>query len=269
MTLGNAQGGSSLFLSVWDNARQLSYTRNLGLTLNTFLPTGLTTLPTDGGSNGFPVIGDKTPAVGLELVFPTGDNLFQTAFAASNPNNLRWNIAAYDDQSKPSSGLARVITTASAPPAPKNRNIDSIVTGGGNYLEALLVVTQIATQNAVTQSINVFNASYAGNANWGSELNSSGVESAGIGFSGSLGFYYLARSAAQYAPNQAPDAAATVLPYGNANQFARWTLSSDGTATYTLAAVPLPASAWLFLAGLGAFAGFARRSQARRRPVHG
>ena len=260
ITLGNSQGGSSLFLSVWDNARQVSYTRNLGYTLNTFLPSGLTTLATDGSPYGTPVTGDKTPAAGLSIVFAPGNTLFETAFAGSNLASLRWNVAAYDNLSNSAAGLSRVITTASAAPQTTNSGIDNIVTGGWNYLGALISDSAILTQDAVT-TFDPNRPSYAGNANWGNNLNGVGIESAASGLTGTIAFYYLARSTEAGA---SPDAA-TVLPYGANGLAATWSLAADGTATYTLAAVPLPASAWLFMAGLGAFAGLARRGKNAKR----
>ena len=263
ITLGNAQGGSSLFLSVWDNTRQVSYTRNLGYTLNTFLPSGLTTLATDGSPYGTPVTGDKTPAAGLSIVFPPGSStLFETAFSGSNPANLRWNVAAYDNLSNPAAGLSRVITTASAAPQPTNAGIDNIVTGGWNYLGALISDSPILTQDAVT-TFDPNRPSYAGNANWGNNLNGGGIESAATGLTSTIAFYYLARSTEAGA---GPDAA-TLLPYGANGIAATWSLAADGTATYSLAAVPLPASAWLFMAGVGAFAGLARRGKAAKKTV--
>lgn len=260
ITLGNSQGGSSLFLSVWDNARQVSYTRNLRYTLNTFLPSGLTTLATDGSPYGTPVTGDKTPAAGLSIVFAPGNTLFETAFAGSNLASLRWNVAAYDNLSNPAAGLSRVITTASAAPQTTNSGIDNIVTGGWNYLGALISDSAIVTQDAVT-TFDPNRPSYAGNANWGNNLNGGGIESAASGLNGTIAFYYLARSTEAGAGTDA----ATLLPYGANGLAATWSLAADGTATYALTAVPLPASAWLFMAGLGAFAGLARRGKNAKR----
>src|SRR5262249_34178407 len=64
----------SLFLAVWDVSGR-SYVRDLGLTLNDFLPTGTTIAAADGGG-----VGDKTPAAGLHLTF-AADPLFQSNFA--------------------------------------------------------------------------------------------------------------------------------------------------------------------------------------------
>ena len=79
ITLGSTQGGSSLFLSVWDNTTNESYTRNLGVNLNSFLPNSITTLPNDGNVAGTPVTGNKTPEAGVNIAF-AGDALFTSTF---------------------------------------------------------------------------------------------------------------------------------------------------------------------------------------------
>ena len=116
LTLGSVPGGSSLMLSVWDNVANVSYTRNLGPNLNTFLPSGFTTLPTDGTVTGTPNVGDKTPDGGLNLNF-SGDALFASTFGASQTANIQWNIVAFDNQNSTATGLSRAITTAAARPA--------------------------------------------------------------------------------------------------------------------------------------------------------
>src|SRR5262249_32381775 len=82
----------SLFLSVWDSSTggTQSYVRDLGLTLNQFLPSGTTISAADGGG-----VGDKTPAGGLHLSFAT-DPLFASTFAGVSAANLRWNVTAGD-----------------------------------------------------------------------------------------------------------------------------------------------------------------------------
>ena len=61
--------------------------------------------------------------------------------------------------------------------------------------------------------------------------------------------------------------ASQVIRYGNAGNFATLTLAANGDLTYSLApeavaAVPLPAAAWLMGAGLMAMGGMVRRRKA-------
>src|SRR5215467_12286009 len=86
--------GSSgeLFLSVWDSSTGAtqSYVRDLGLSINQFMPSGVAISAGDGGG-----VGDKTPAGGLNLTFAT-DPLFASTFASVSSANLRWNVTAGD-----------------------------------------------------------------------------------------------------------------------------------------------------------------------------
>ena len=262
ITLGNSQGGSSLFLSVWDNARQVSYTRNLGYTLNTFLPSGLTTLATDGSPYGTPVTGDKTPAAGSSIVFALGNTLFETPFAGSNVVRLRWDVAAYDNLSNSEAGLSRAITTALAAPQAANSGIDK-------HRHGRLDVPRSADlrfgyrHGRRGHRLRPRPPFLSRQRQLGKQPERRGIESAASGLTGTIDFYYLARSTEAGA---SPDAA-KVLPYGANGLAATWSLATDGTATYTLAAVPLPASAWLFMAGLSAFAGLVRRRKAAKKTI--
>ena len=260
LTLGSVAGGSSLVLSVWDNVANVSYTRNLGPNLNSFLPSGFTTLPNDGTVTGTPNVGDKTPDGGLNLSF-AGDALFATTFGASQTANIEWNIVAIDQLVSNTLGLSRVITTAAAKPSTTNGGVGNIAAGGNNYFNALLANTTIG--NAGVNSVSTTESSlqsFAGNPNWGFGLNGglNGVSSGGIGQS--LGFFYLART---QIPTGATATLATNLQFANAAGAATWTLGGDGTAIYNVSAVPLPPALWLMGSGLLAVAGAVRRRKAK------
>ncbi len=264
ITEGNVQGGSSLFLSVWDATRSISYTRNLGTNLNGFLPSSITTLPNDGNVAGTPVTGNRTPEAGLTASFP-GDALFTSTFAVSNPDNVQWNVVAFDQNASTNTGLSRVSSTATSPPGTTNAGIGLIAFGGQAYLTALLndyPLFASPNQNSVVATDPSL-GSYAGQGSWGEGLNGGNIASAGTGFSGDLGFFYLARTQI----SGLNSTLATNLRYGNSAGFARWSLAANGTATYTLdsaamAPVPLPPAVGLFGAGLAAFWGLARRRKA-------
>ena len=258
LTGGGVQGGSSLVLSVWDNVANVSYTRNLGTNLNGFLPSGFSTLPGDGNVLGTAVSGDKTPNAGLSLTF-TGDTLFGTTFASSVAGNIQWNVVAFDSVNSVSGGLYRFLTTTAPgnPPTTINSATALGATGATTYFDGLLSQTTIATTNSVAIA-DPGSAAFAGRANFGTGLNNLGVNSSGTGFGGSLDFYYLARTQV----SGLNSALATQRQFGNAENFASWTLATDGTATYNLApiaAVPLPPALWMFGSGLVTLAGFARR----------
>lgn len=265
ITLGNEQGGSSLFLSVWDATRNVSYTRNLGTNLNGFLPNSITTLPNDGNVLGTAVTGNKTPSAGLTQAFP-GDALFTSTFSTSTASNILWNVVAFDNQSSTNTGLSRALVTASSAPATTNAGLLNLGNGGTQYLNALLADTSIASQNSVVATDPAL-ASFAGNPNWGEGLNGANLSSAATGFGQTLDFYYLARTVV----SGAGSTPATNVQYGNGTNTAKWSLATDGTATYNLAAagvaaVPLPPAVGLLGLGLAAMWVVARRPRGQGAP---
>lgn len=256
ITPGSAQGGSSLILSVWDSVANESYTRNLGVNLNGFLPTGLMTLPNDGNVVGTPVSGDKTPDAGMVLSF-AGDPLFTATFGNNVAANINWNIVAFDTVLSTSGGSIRAIATASSLPTMNRAGVQNLTAGGNNYVNALLNDTPIGSpgvNSVVTTDPGLL--SFAGNLNWGDVLNTQGINSSAVGFSNSLGFYYLARTA-----TGAGSTLVVPLTYGNSAGSSAWTLATDGTATYTLSPVPMPPALWMIGAGLLAVLRAARRRQ--------
>lgn len=262
ITLGSVQGGSSLFLSVWDATTNESYIRNLGVNLNAFLPSTRTTLATDGNVNGTPITGDKTPDAGLNLLF-AGDSLFTSTFGNNDAANINWNIVAFDNQSSAGSGLSRVITTAAGAPGTTNAGIGLIGGGGTNYLSTLIQQTTLGGASNSVVVTDPSSAAFAGAGNWDVGLNGGlNGSSAGAGYASQLGFYYLARSVV----SGSNSALATQEQFGNTTGFATWTLDATGAANYVLAgevaAVPVPAAVWMLGSGLIGLFGAARRRKA-------
>ncbi len=259
ITLGNAQGGSSLFLSVWDTTTNESYIRNLGTNLNGFLPTGLTTLPNDGNVLGTPVSGDKTPEAGLTLLF-AGDALFTATFGNNSPDNISWNIVAFDQNASTNTGLSRVITTANSLPGTTNAGIGLIAFGGQGYLAQLLLDVPALADPGVNSVVvtDPSLASFAGNLSWGDGLNGGNLSTSTTGFSNSLSFYYLARTQV----SGLASTLATSRLFANSVSTASWSLAADGTATYALSPVPMPPALWLISAGMLGVVGAVRRRRA-------
>lgn len=258
VTLGQAQGGSSLILSVWDYTTNESYTRNLGTNLNGFLPTGLTTLPNDGNVVGTAVSGDKSPEAGLVVSF-AGDALYAATFGNNDPANVNWNVVAYDAVASIGGGLSRVLTTANSAPGTTNAGIGLISSGAATYLTSLIDNTTIGSpgvNSAVMTDTTL--AAFAGSPVWGDGLNGGNLSSSTTGYGNSLSFYYLARTQV----SGVNSTLATQRLFGNSANTAAWTLAADGTATYTLSPVPMPPALWLISAGLLGVLGAARRRSA-------
>jgi hypothetical protein len=264
LTAGSAPGGSSLVLSVWDSVANVSYTRVLGNNvLNSFLPSGFTTLPGDGTTPGTPTTGDKTPELGLTLNF-AGDGLFTTTFAGSNAANIQWNVVAFDsvNSNATTGGYSRVITTATGAPTTLNSGVGGMTQGANNYFNALLSQTNIGNTGVNSAAVtDPGSQAFAGNPNFGPGINGNALQgnSAGTGFGESLSFFYIARSSFT-GGNSTP---ATILQYANSVGGATWSLAADGTATYNVSAVPLPATFWLMASGLVAMGGYMRRRRSQ------
>lgn len=258
ITLGQAQGGSSLILSVWDYTTNESYTRNLGSNLNGFLPTGLTTLPNDGNVVGTAVSGDKSPEAGLVVSF-AGDALYTATFGNNDPANINWNIVAFDSVASIGGGLSRILTTANSAPRTTNGGIGIITFGIDNYLRSMIDFTTIGdvgVNSAAWTDTSV--AAFAGNPGFGDTLNGGNLSTSTTGYGNSLSFYYLARTQV----SGVNSTLATQRLYANSLNTAAWTLAANGTATYALAPIPEPAALWMLGAGLLGVLGVARRRQA-------
>jgi hypothetical protein len=251
----------SLFLAVWDSSAGAtqSYVRDLGLTLNQFLPNGAVIQPADGG----PGTGDKTPASGLSLTFAT-DPLFASTFAGVNSANLRWNVTAGDftQAGNGSTNPQRLLTTQQV-----GVNITNVSNGAENNGLNRMVAPVMPAYNTAgcgpSCALNdPTNPGWAGGGNWGANFGgtTANINNAGI-IGGLLEFWLLSQGAAV---NTSLTTQTIKTVFANATGRADWSLLADGTLTYNLAgpsAVPIPAAVWLFGTGLLGMVGIGRRRQ--------
>jgi hypothetical protein len=262
LTTGTTQNNGSFSLLAFNIVTNDWYIRDLGFLMNTFLPTGITTSVADnnaGVNSGSPATGDKSPSTGLLLNGGANSpNFTDASFAAwlgtQTSTDVRWMVGSYDISSVTATGSQRRLIASSTNAAEDflNSQLDSFTATGqwgglANYFNpgaSDLSVTGIGMQGSA--ALNAFG---------------SGVGLAAIGQAASL--FYSVRSTF----TGSTTALANTTAFGNAAGLATVTLEADGDFIYSLApadvaAVPLPAAAWLMGAGLVAMGGAARRRRA-------
>lgn len=242
-------GNGSLFLTVWDSTRTLSYTRDLGIFVSDFLPNNF---PTSSALGETPDV-RVTPDTGLNRVF-AGDALFQSTFAASDPNNIKWSVLGGDFTRGGVAGTYRVVISA-------EQGISPTLTGNG--------IGAIASHGTAVDNINnVFGCGVAG-------VNSC-VTSQSITGSGLTGTFpttlldavgdslgdTMTLLAFRAVPSGSLAQNGTTYRFQNSDFIATLNLNANGDLTYDLKAIPLPAAGWLLLAGLGGLGFFRRRKDA-------
>lgn len=245
----NSTGNSSFALLAFNTATNAYYVRDLGTTLNAFLPDSVTTTATDGG--GSAVTGVKTPEAGLNITFGAGQ--FSTWLAGQTSGSILWTVAAGDGSaSAGTSNLSRGLIAASAAPsvAPTNTTVRTFVNTSSG-------VSGLATQN--NDGTNWYDKTGAAVIGGFTSNYSFGALTA-LGSSASL-YYYATTSGTGNSL-----IAANVTGFSNSLNTATLTLASSGVLTYDLqpavSAVPLPAAAWLMGSGLVGLAGMFRRRKA-------
>jgi hypothetical protein len=235
---GFTQSGT-LVLSVWNSSTNAWYLRDLGFTLDSFLPSL------------------QTPTAGLTLNSTTNANFgdasgWSTWLGAQNLSALRWNVTAVDSIYAPPGDLGRGIVSSANPnetvaPGVIGNFINESNAGGSEGYAALAEggTTDLSFYNS---GVTPFSAEFGGNG-FGFGIDSL----ANIGQAVSLFFF------------STDGLTVTGGKYGNsATNFASVSLDAAGNFSYTLsadqpAAVPLPAAAWLMGAGLMGLGGVMRR----------
>jgi hypothetical protein len=228
----SAATGSSLFITVFDTVLGASVVQDLGLNYADFLESAV------------------TPEDGLTLNFTVDLSVFGTV--GSNPSNIRWTVFAGD--SLGNAANTGVMVTA-APDLGAITGTNSDVTGmfGPNAAASLLNQwNNSCGAAAVTCTGTAFSNTYFGGVTWGDNFQYMDVAgSANLGTA--LGFYALGRS------GSVASGPLTSLQYANASGVATWLLNADGSLSYTVPSVPLPAAVWLLLSALGGLGVVGRR----------
>lgn len=227
----SATGNGELFFSVFDSAGERSYTRDLGIYMNNFLP-----------SNA-----PNSLVIGADTLFSS----WLAATAPANSANIIWNIHAVD-----SMGADRALTTTNSMPTgtavQTNTQFYNYGTTTDVYLGAVNALGTHPGATATDYAVNGSNQAGPGDgvayfpngisSNWSGQANFNTTAKIGE----SLNFYLMSQNGT-LANNRV-----TISPFtGGA-----WSLSQTGTLVY---AVP-EADTWaMFAGGLFALGAIARR----------
>ncbi|MEO8628250.1 MAG: PEP-CTERM sorting domain-containing protein [Betaproteobacteria bacterium] len=236
--------GGELFLSVWDPARQISYTRDLGITLSNFLPGGATA-PTAGTLSFDPtatpgISAGNVLAPGYKLTFGA-DPLLLSAFGGSLAGTN------YQILAEKAGFQYSYLTTSAADGtvmgAIPTVEVSQLKSGGDLYVSAVNKEGTHATQtngsSFTTDPQDDANVGKGLKDNWGGQVQEFKTTAA---IDTAVSFFNLSR------PTSGLFAKLTEFKndFGNAT----WKLSSDGSLVYAapIAAVPEPGT-WALLAG--------------------
>ena len=240
-------GSSSLVLAAWNTVTKSAYYRDTGFFLNSFLPNSVTTAPGDGG-----VTGTRTPEAGLTLdktnTTSFADAAFSTWLGTQNQADIRWTVVAGDTSSfAGTNNVSRLLLATSLPTAPPVAN--SSITNAQGTINAFAALGTVGLSTTVST---VFS---------GLETNLLGVDGSQLSLLGGISsLYYYARTQGTLFNSGTP----TAVGFSNSLNTAQISLASNGDFSYVLApadvaAVPIPAAAWLLGSGLLAIGGAARR----------
>lgn len=244
-------GNGSLLVVAFNTVTRAFYIRNTGFTINSFLPSGITTRAGDGG-----VTGSLTPDTGLTLDAsntPTfADAAFGTWLDGQTTSDVRWLVTAADATSSSSQQSQRRVITSSANDAlaPTNGQLDNYtLSGAAGNVGGLTGAFGLSVSFDAGAPV-VFDTVFGLTAD-GSALATLDQE---------VGLHYFVRERF----TGGTTVAATPTRFGNANGFATVSLASNGDFTYNVptAPIPLPPALWMMGAGLVAVLGAVRRRKA-------
>lgn len=251
--LGNT-GNGELLLSVWDSTTQVSYTRGLGIDMNTFLSSAGVNMGTSAGT--FAATGD-TAAMNFSLAADANMSSFLGGVAAGD--SLEWNVVAYDTTGlngyngtkylmTSTAALSDITAIQSNTQTVSMKGGDSKYVGvvnpliGGVVLDKSSAIVPASTGGAAYANAtgNGFGNNMGGFAQWGTNT--------GTALGSSLNFFLLTPS------GTLTTGKAFAYQFGNASGASSWTLGTNGTLSYSvasIAAVPEPGEWALMLSGFG------------------
>lgn len=239
--------GSNLVLSIWDTVNNVSYTRDLGVNMSTFV----------GGVTGTAtaLTADATAIGNLSFA---ADATLASFLTPANTANMVWNVTAGRNSSSLGSNGGFMgtyyLSTTNAPAATiatqTNTNLKAF---GGSaqsqsyYVAAGAAMAPGATSVSVSAATNL-NA-YAGATTFGSNWAAKSVFTNATAVGTAQNFWFLTPS------NTLTVSKASIAQFGTAAGAATWNLDAAGNLAFAapaaVAAVPEPGEWLLMLSGLG------------------
>lgn len=238
--------GNNVVLSVWDQTNSTSFTANLGTTIQSFLTNAGVTF---GGTSTAPAItGSDTAANNFTFTDVGLANYLKTAGA-----NTTWSVSAGSNSGQGSTyGQTGLLTTVAVPGAQVGTTSSALVGAYTNFngIYTTGVNTVMGAANTLTSTSSA-GAGYVGltGNNFGNSVSFSTM--AGLGQS--MNFYFMTPTATAGARGTTYTGS-TSFQFANASGASSWTLGSNGTLSYStaaVAAVPEPGEWLLMLSGFG------------------
>jgi hypothetical protein len=203
-------GGGDLILSVWDANTNTSYTRDLGVTMSSFLAAPTTFSLTSGADANW--------------------TTFLAGVAATDTTN--WNVVGM------TGATSYLFTSASTPAADANATIKTYNSASDSYMNGASALAGAATSVIVSGANTSGYAGYQFGSNFGGKSSFSDSSALNLAGNSSMSFYGVTAGAAKIGNG-------TIASYSNT-----FNLSNTGALTYNVAAVPEPGEWLLMLSGL-------------------
>ncbi len=249
LTAPGVESGS-FAITAFNTVTRAWYIRDTGFTLNQFLPSTYTSLSGDGS-----VTGDKTPNTGLTLnagnTTSFADASFSTWLTGQTTADIRWFASAYDAEGTVTGNdvVRSLFTSANAAETSSNGQVSNFTaSGAGGGLSTLFGLATLSATGtgAPTGFDNLFG------------MGADALATLGQG----VDLYLFSRTVGTGGTANP----ATGGKFANTTGSAVVTLAANGDFSYVLAgevaAVPVPAAAWLLGVGLVGLGGAIRRRKA-------
>ena len=242
-------GNGELFLSIFDTGTGTSYTKDLGVKMDSFIAVGNTA----GTSLNFNYASDANYAT------------FLAAAGGAGNTNIQWVVLAADSTGSGLDGQRYLSTSANTLAQVKtqgNGNVSAGFANVNNFFSAVNSQGTHATQadGSSFDSLGTDPGAYAGGnpgPAWGGKAQGWSAATSG-GLNSSMNFFYITPS------NTSPASKVSAYEFGDAasSSMGTWAITSVGTLAYNVSAVPVPAALWLLGSALVGLVGVARRKVA-------